>query len=272
MDAYFALSLSLVPPDADASRSRDALTDAKRNVHSLRIVSVPSEVAVSLDGQVTRGIAGQGGLDVYLTPGQHNLTFSKPGYEDQRTTLDAGKGTSQLLRVALQIRPDRAPAQTHVAANRAAHPPRPVSELQLSMERSRTPAESHLEQLWPVYVGGVATLAAVGIGTYFGVAARRSDRDLGSVDVRTVGPDTAASAQCAPASPLASSPACGELNERAETRDRQYTVSIGGFVAAGVLGAATLGTYFWRTQDDDSTRVAPVVGWNRMELLVHHEF
>jgi hypothetical protein len=270
---YFALSLSLVPPDADPSRSRDALTEAKQNVHSLRVLSVPSEVSISVDGLVTRGVAQEGALDVYLTPGQHTLMFAERGYEPQQTTLDAGKGTSQLLQVALQLQSGGA-AHTNAGRDSASVlPPKPVSERPAPAALVQDlGAESHLERFWPVYVGGVATLAAVGVGTYFGIEARRSDGDLGAVDARTIGPDSASSAQCASNSPLAASPACGELNERAQKRDRQYTISVGGFVAAGVLGAATLGTYFWLTRDNDSTRVTPVVGLNRVELLVHHEF
>jgi hypothetical protein len=269
---YFALSLSIAPPDADATRLRDALAEAKRNVHALSVVSVPSEPTVEVDGTLfTRGLMQNGTLQIYLEPGQHKLRFTKPGYEDHRAVVQAGRGTSQLVQFTLRPPPDSRSSATIVdpsASHSASSPSRDSSSIVVEPVET----ESHLERFWPVYAGGIATLAASAVGAYFAIEARESDDALGSLGARSVGPESARDAQCAANSPLAASWACTDLAERAERRDRQYASSIGGFIAAGVLGAATLGTCFWLARSDESTSLAPSVGLDRFELLMQHQF
>lgn len=68
---------------------------------------------------------------------------------------------------------------------------------------------------------------------------------------------------------------CSAVADRRSDRDRDRTLALTGFVAAGVLGAATIATYFlWPPSEtaSPSLRVDPIVGPNHSGMFIHGQF
>lgn len=263
----FSLSLSLVPQGEDSSRPQAALTEAKQHVHTLNVVAhVYPDLTITLDGSplAKPRPRGDGVIELFLVPGSHDVSFDKPGFATQRHTVEGSAGTTLVLHVSLIPLPESA---NEVAGNSSSLAVSESPHARTALTPDRPLPETHLEHYWPVYVGGVATLAAAGMGTYLSVKAHRSDRALGRLEQSNSGEID----QCSTAlQPLPE--ACLALRERAEARDGQYRWSMVGFVTAGVLGAATVGALVWLVNTDTETQVTPSISAQHLGVVVEHRF
>lgn len=264
---YFALSLSLVPRGEDASRPQAALAEAKHHVHTLNVVTHQfADLTITVDGSplAKPRPRGDGVIELFLSPGSHDVSFDKPGFVTQQHTLEGSAGTTLVVHVNLLPTPESSPADTAKLT-----PTTPPATSGQSSVTARTPApyETHFEHYWPVYLGGIATLGAVGVGTYLGVKANRADRAL----TRLENSNRDEVDQCSTA-PEPLPEACQALHDRADIRDAQYRWSMVGFVTAGVLGAATVGTLVWLVNTDQTTRVTPSIGARHLAVVVEHHF
>lgn len=264
---YFSLSLSLVPRGEDSSRPRAALTEAKQHVHTLNVVTHQyPDLTITLDGSplAKPRPRGDGVVELFLSPGSHDVSFDKPGFATQQHTIEGSAGTTLVLHVNLVPLP--APTKAD-AADSSSLTPSESFRARTSVAPERPTPETHLERYWPVYAGGVATVAAAGVGTYLSVKAHRSDRALGRLEESNSGEIDQCSTDTEP-----QAEACQALHERAEARDAQYRWSMVGLVTAGVLGAATLGALVWLVNTDDETHVTPSVSAQHLGVVVEHHF
>jgi hypothetical protein len=89
--------------------------------------------------------------------------------------------------------------------------------------------------------GAGLTALAAGFGVAFSIQGNSLDEDAATQrsQISEVFGETA----CSPGS--ASNRACSKLNDTLDRRNRSNAIAQGSFIAAGVLGAATLATFFF---------------------------
>ena len=143
--------------DVDAARARiEALRKAPIPV---KISSEPGSASVEVDGEAQMGVTP---LEVKLTPGEHRIKVSAPGFEPMEKTVDV-KGGEAAPDMAFALTQADAPPPPAVVPPPAApvQQPAPVTADTGANERSNLPAYITL---------GVAGASAI-VGTVFGIKA-----------------------------------------------------------------------------------------------------
>jgi hypothetical protein len=222
-------------------RMEAMLADAKARVGAITVRMNVPEAAITVDGTAVDGSLTGG--ETFLSPGQHVLEASAPGYMAARQTIDAKAGIAET--VTLMLIAASAPGPTVTGSGSATAPPPPP--------RSMVPA---------YVLGGVSIASLVAGGVLLGVGfSKRSE-------VQAQQPTDANGQpicyQFPPAAGVDTDPRCAGWRA---TAAEGSTLANAGVVLLGVGAAAagvTLGYIFWPTSSGKPTKSAsqlvPVVG------------
>lgn len=220
---------------ADVERLLSAARERVRAKVALLTVRLPSgvqNVSVELDGKPLS--AAVLGVPMPINPGEHRVSAVAVGRTTFARELLLGTGEVLQLAVELPVATTVPPAASSVGAPVAAATPAPREPL---TEDSSVPTRT-------IVLVGEASLfaAALGTGIVFTVArssaSDRYERANRSVLDQVGGSDPDGTA-CSP--PRAG---CVQMEEARQDHERATAFAIGGFVAAGVSGAA-LGLTYW---------------------------
>jgi len=238
---HLKFALANLPEDhtdkrADAEAS---LKECRAHLSAVRVsVSVPG-ATVKLDGQdVAPDLLAD---ELLLDPGAHTLQASKAGYLVSSREFVATAGESRAIRLDLAPQPpaaDLAPAAA------------PVGNAPADKEDT---ASHGSPELWVLVGGGAATVVAAGFGTYFSLheSALRSDAKPLQTQIDQAAP-SGTNSQCAPSVSMRPA-ACDMLAKNISERRSARTGATASWIAAGVLGAATVTTYLlWPTRGKES--------------------
>ena len=253
---HIELALRIYAPSgttpAQLAVTRELFATAKTHVGEVSITSNVEGAEILVDG-VSVGRAPLA-CPVYVEPGEHVVEGRLAGYENGKKSVTAAKGSSQavafeLVATVAVVVPKTGPGQPKVV-------PPPVVE--------------NGPQRGIIIAGAVGAAVGVVVGAVLaGLAsgqASDADEKMGALRSRGL------SDPCA-----TRSAECDDVTGARESRDTLATASLGTFVGAGVLVAATLGYAFWpraKTAPMSSSplRVAPVVGGERGGLVVIGNF
>lgn len=154
-DKFLAHVPDKMGPAADDLKKREA--EIKAMPGRVHVDSTPAGASVVVDDKPANGVTP---MDLELPVGSHKLTLTEPGHFAEDKTVDVSFASTQTVAVELAAEPPPppppAPAVVAVTPPPAATvpppPPPPASPL-------------------PAYITGGIAIAAIGVGTGFGIAA-----------------------------------------------------------------------------------------------------
>jgi hypothetical protein len=233
---------------AEREAAKKALAEAETKVGKLLLeVDVPgAEIAV--DGEIS-GRSPLGADPIYVEPGQRVVRVQKDGYDlyEQSQAFEPDR----VIRLKVSLRPS-GPAPTEAASvSRStgllepvtAPPPTVLSTPSTtgSTTYRDRPERGGLEARTVVLISGAGlTVLAAGFGV--GLALQGASLDDDADSQRKQIADTLGSSACSNGG--SGIRACAKLDDTLEKRNRANSFSQGAFIASGVLGAATLATFF----------------------------
>jgi hypothetical protein len=250
VEAARHLSAYLRQPGPIPAAQRDLATRSlKHAAERLGAVVVQSDVEgaeVKVDDEQV-GKTPLGGGPYYVEPGRHTVLLRKEGYADGTQSVDVAQGAP--TNVTVEMRPAGAPTVA------------PPSSVEPSAVPAGAPASGPSHTREYVAIGG-ATLTVVGVvvGTVFAVkVGSDSDRQDELKGTLAVFDPAGGSGACLAGGSAATASTCSALAETAQTRSDHANLRNASFIAAGILGAATITTYLlWPRQS--SVVVAPGIG------------
>jgi hypothetical protein len=130
----------------------------------VRIESSPPGATVTVDDKPAKGPAP---IDLELAPGPHTVKLVDPGYLPAEKTVDVGFASAETVTVNLVLAPPPPPVPA---------PPPPVTPPPALAPPPPPPPEPR--SLVPAYVTGGLAIAAVGVGTVFGIMALGDKSDF----------------------------------------------------------------------------------------------
>jgi hypothetical protein len=241
---------------AERESAKKSLAEAETKIGKLLLeVDVPgAEIAV--DGEMA-GRSPLGADPIYVEPGQRVVRVQKDGYDVYEQTQSFEP--DRVIRLKVALRPN-GPVPTEAASVSrfsptliepaiVTPPPQssPAGSSPFSTTRDSTPLRTGPETRTIVLISGAGlTALAVGFGVGLSLQGASLDDDAAAQRMQIaqqLGPTA-----CARNTSMAR--ACVKLDDTLDRRNRANAIAQGSFIAAGVLGAATLATYFlWpRTQ------------------------
>jgi hypothetical protein len=239
------------------------LAEAKSHCGMLLVETSVPAAEIVVDGE----IIGKTPLDAdpwVVEPGEHVVTAHLDGYEDhsERHRLEAGR----VLRVSIALQPSGLGARAGILPEVVASAP---TERFASSPTSRTPdpggqppvmqplPPSHDSgaqvSVAPVAIGGAITIAGLALGIGYNAASNANGRDRDDLLASIPGP----SPKCGAGTPYAAS--CDEAQKLGDKADTQRSVATAGFVAAGVVGVATLAYWLWPRSSRSQGMVVPTM-------------
>lgn len=225
--------------EADRALARRMLDEARAHVATLTLVVSRAGATVLVDGAAVG--TSPLGREVYVEPGERRLEARLEGESPAQASLALAPGASQEVELRFAER----------AAAEAAIPARPPAPLR------RPPAAPAHGASGPsmalVAAGGAATGLAAGTAVVLTVLADRSARSGSNAAV----PGADACYSSGPGAP--DHRRCLEVHEHRTEAARLHNISRGAFVAAGALGAATLGYALYGALRSDSEPAVTVV-------------
>lgn len=234
--------ISTLPGDhTDEISSLEAqLAECRRHATSLRITSDVSDATVRLNGKELGKLSALG--ELIVEPGPATVVLSRPGYKEVQRILYLASGESKTLEFDLE------PVAT----------PKPTPKAQLVMRSPAPPPvqdESGLGTRDVVAIGGLTLTAAAGVVGIVYWQKALSTWDEGKRIGDSLGPG---SSYCVPGEEVDVA-TCAKLHSTFERYDREVHIMKGAYVAAGVLGVATVVTYLvWpKKASTPSTAIAP---------------
>lgn len=275
VEAARHLSSFLRDEKAGSPKERQAasasLATAEAKVARLELDVTVAEAEVTVDGDPV-GRTPLPREPWYVAPGDHMVRAHKDGYTDATSVVSTEAG--QLTRVSLTLvaadaapssAPAPAPATASAAAPASAPEPAPVPALAAPPPSDApAPLEAHATSTRTVVLvaGAALTVVAAGTGVVFAMKASSADGDASDLRARSI----AAYGVAGCGTPAgAASATCADLKSALDRRSSDRTVETAAFVSAGVLGAATIATYFLWPRESGSAKapaaaIAPVVG------------
>jgi hypothetical protein len=243
------------PGQIPAAQKDLAGKSLKRAAERLGAIVVEADVSgaeVKVDDDVV-GKTPLGGAPFYVEPGTHVVVLRKEGYLEATQSIDVAKGPPKSITVSMRpAEPGAAPPQPAPAA--------PATAIEANASSRATPVETRTY----VLVFGVGlTVAAVVVGTVFAVEVGSDSSRWNEVNdglnanpLKPVG-----SGACFATGTYVPDPVqCADLADTAQTRSGHQNIRNASFIAAGVLGAATVATYFLWPTPAPSVALAPHFG------------
>jgi len=240
---------------AERESAKKSLAEAETKIGRLLLEVDVAGAEIAVDGEMS-GRSPLGADPIYVEPGQRVVRVQKDGYDlyEQTQAFEPDR----VIRLKVALRPT-GPAPTEAAAVSRV-PPTLVEPVVVAPPPDRThPAppssapvtRDHVERggteaRTVVLISGAGlTVLAAGFGVGFAIQGNSLDEEASAqrAQISEVFGETA----CAAGSP--SNRACAKLNDTLERRNRSNAIAQGSFIAAGVLGAATVATFlFWPKQ------------------------
>ena len=239
---HLAFALRVSPFDAKPAVTaalRTALAYAKAHVGVLKIRVTVEGTDTVLDGRRLDGF--DLGSEVYVEPGIHTITASRPGYAAARRVTDVRAGARVGVELAL------APLPTLLGSTAVEPGPMPLAAVE-SAGAAHTPL---------LVVGASAATLGIAMGVIFTVAANGKASRVASLQDQPCGPASS----------------CADIaGQRATQRAFAHTAT-GSFIAAGALVLGTTGLATWpRMIPALRARAAPVITAEWSGLVVEGDF
>jgi len=139
------------------AKVEDALSNARKQVASLRVTAAPAGAEILVDGK----LVGRSPLEgpIFVDPGTHRLDAQLDGYASNTSTIQAAAGSEQDIQLTL----------TKADATSAATTPGYVAASDVTPRRNYAPA---------LIVGGIGVAtAAIGVGLLVAAGSKDSERD-----------------------------------------------------------------------------------------------
>jgi hypothetical protein len=253
---HWSFFLKTVPPNRDRTDGERGLAECRKHVARL-VVAAEEKAAISVDGK----LVGEAPLanELWLEPGEHvveaRVSGKRPATE--RVVLAAGDDRNVAL-----VHPT---GESAAAESQSPAAVQPVDAAQPSRNNgSPLPAERGTSVRTPVLVGGVAlTTVALGIGVVYGLKAQSASGDADSASSRIkeqLAGQGATSACFSPSPAIAQD--CKALGSRVDAAKSSRSTAQVAFVAAGVLGVATVATYLLWPRSGSSSAWLVVAPWH----------
>ena len=234
---------------AERESAKKSLAEAETKVGKLLLEVDVLGAEITVDGEIS-GRSPLGADPIYVEPGQRVVRVQKDGYDlyEQTQAFEPNR----VIRLKVALRPT-APVPTEAAAVMRVPPTvvEPVVVPPPAERPSSPPPKDRVERggtetRTVVLVSGAAlTALAAGFGIGFSISGESLEEEATSQ--RAFIEQTLGETACAPGSPP--NRACTKLNDTLDRRNRANAIAQGSFIAAGVLGAATLATFFlWPRQ------------------------
>lgn len=224
--------------------------EARRLVGGVRIQVNKPGAEVFVDG-TSVGYAPIGN-EVFVEPGEHELTAKREGYADAIARVEARAGAA--YEVALTLKP----AAIHPAPPKesTAVPPR-------EHEMGTHPGVAPSDVLIGAGIGLTALLAGSGIAFTLLSNSEAADADELAAEIARDGGKSACWS--------GGVPRCSTLHDMNAQSDTFHSLAVAGFVGAGAAGAATLVYALWPRASTE-VRVTPVVGVSAGGVVVGGRF
>jgi hypothetical protein len=239
------------PPEREAAKK--ALTEAESKLGKLVVEVDVDGAEITVDGAPT-GRSPMGPDPVYVDPGQRVVRVQKDGCQpyEQPQTLEAGRTTQ--LKVALHASepvPTEAASVSRIQSNTlivadAGSTDQTPSRSPVGPSPFRVDADSSggggVEPRTVVLIAGAGlTVVAFGLGGFFTLKGASADSDAN--DQRAEVDRQLGANGCA--NPVnATQSACITLTDTLDRRNHADVLARGAFITGGVLGAATVATFF----------------------------
>lgn len=238
---------------SDQADAAARLDECRAHVAAVRVDLEPAGAELEVDG--TRVPTGGTGGTVWVDPGVHSFGAHSDGHVTMTKSLEVTAGQDVSVRLLLPRVEEARPAPV------AAPPPaRPSQRAAAQVTPKEAPRPSHTRNF--VAIGGtVLAIGAAAVGTWSLI--RRSDaiQDRKSLlsELEQEFPERAGTnSVCAPRADLPAK--CADVFAKSNDVDRDGNWAVGGFVSAGVLGAATVLTYvIWPSNEKPASSSAIVV-------------
>jgi hypothetical protein len=236
---HFAFALGhILPSSTDEQKFAlaDGLDGEKKEIGSLRVTLEPADSTFAID-DVPVSVPTNG--DVYVEPGERQITVTHEGYEPHQETLSVNRGSAQVLWIKL-VQPGASapPVVAPEPTAPAAAPPPAVDE---SSDRSIVPA----------LVGGGLVVAGAAVGVVFLLSGNSSQNDADALFAKHPEPNA-----CGAGTPYFAD--CNALHSKNSDVDSARTVEVIGFSLAGVAAVGTALYLLWpHTDAPVASRWAP---------------
>lgn len=232
---------------ADRAEAAARLDECRVHVTVVRVELEPVGAELHVDDN--RVPTGGSGGTIWLEPGAHTFSARSEGRASPTLRIDATAGQDVSIRLVVDSAPAAAPGSAGPPL--AVASPQPLASVQRDVaDTAGTGLPTHSAMRIKVAISGaVLTVAAAAVGTWF-VVERSNTIDQRTAllnDLDQQYPDYAKTDSVCTNRP-GRPPACFEVFVKSNEADRDGNWAIGGFVTAGVLGAATALTYvLWPT-------------------------
>jgi hypothetical protein len=149
--------------DGEDTKVQQRIAEIQKMPAKLHVDSDPKGATVAVDTVAQPNVTP---TDIDVAPGHHTLHFTAAGHDAADKDVDATYASKQDVTVTLPVSAPPPPAPVAIVAPPQAAPPPPAEA-----PAPAPPAEPVHHSLVPAYITGGLAVAAVGVGTVFGVMA-----------------------------------------------------------------------------------------------------
>jgi tetratricopeptide (TPR) repeat protein len=221
--------LANVPPDPDEARTQ--LEECRKHGARVQITVNPADAEVLLDGN--RIESSGGARTLWLGPGQHALVARAGARTSLTRTLTLTPGHDEDVRLDV---PEVVPA--------AAAPATATAKVAVPMNAPAPRTDNKTARTTVLITGSVLAVGGVVVGVLSTLrhSSELNARDATLRELRAEVPSSYSdNSLCMPRMDIPAK--CADLHQHVVDADAAQNLAIGGFVAAGVFGAATVATY-----------------------------
>jgi tetratricopeptide (TPR) repeat protein len=223
--------LANIPPDPDEARAQ--LEECRKHGARIQITVNPPDAEVLLDGNPIK-ISG-GARTLWLEPGQHALVARAGARTSLTRTLTLTPGHDEDVQLDVPL-PEVVPAT-------AAQPATVTAKVAVPMN-APPPRTDNTARTTVLITGSVLAVGGVVVGV-LSTLRHSSELDARDATLRELRAEVPSSygdnSLCVPRMDVPAK--CADLHQHVVDADAAHNLAIGGFVAAGAFGAATVATY-----------------------------
>ena len=248
---HYAFALAhLLPSSTDEQKHAlaDGLETEKSEIGSLRVTLEPSDSSLLLDdARVTVPSNG----DVFVDPGEHQVSVTHEGYESKSQSLRISKGAAQVLWIKLEPSGAAAEPSTPDAPN-VSDAPKPGDA------PPPQPGERAGRSLVPAIIGGGLVAAGATVGVVFLLSGNSSQKSASALQDQLN--ERGGPSPCGAGTPYTAD--CAALHDKNVAVDQARTVEVIGFAVAGAAAVATVSYLLWpRAGTASASTRAPASTW-----------